>query len=203
MSKLSEQKKSIIIVPGLAESAAHFKKLKQLLEKNDFAVIIVPSWNTGQLTPQSADLFIGHSLGANLVLHKKLAPALIVGTADGSKVRKNVIRSLLAADMDALRKKRIFRHIWHRINNAWTIIFNFQKFLKLARTYKNIDFFHYKPDSSIVIIQNTEDYIVQTTDYARTQPGTHEDFVLFPEKYMTCIKELSELPQHRRKGTRI
>lgn len=192
MNDALEYKKSIVIVPGLAESATHFKKMKRLLEQNNFTVDIVPSWNVDQLTSHSADIFIGHSLGANLLLHKKLAPALLVGTADASKVKANVIRSLLAADVDAVLKGKIIRHIWHRINNAWTVIIHFQKFLKLILSYRNIDFFHYSPDSSTIIVENTKDYIVQNTDCARKQPGTHEDFVLFPEKYMHCIDELSK-----------
>ena len=192
MMKNSEHKKTIIIVPGLAESAAHFKKMKKLLERHNFIVTIVPSWNVKKLNRDSADMFIGHSLGANLLLRKRLSPALLVGTADATKIKKHVIRSLLAADVDALKNKKILRHFWHRVNNAWTVIVHFPQFLTLIREYRNIDFFHYQPDSAVVIIQNSSDYIVQTADCAHTQLGTHEDFVLRPENYIDCIIELSK-----------
>lgn len=188
----AEHKKSIIIVPGLAESAVHFKKMKKLLKHEDFDVKIVPSWKVDQLNQDSADIFIGHSLGANLLLRKELSPALLVGVADATRIRPNVIRSLLAADLDAIKSRKMMRHSWHRVNNAWTVIVHFRQFLKLTLKYKNIDFFNYKPDSSIIIIQNENDFIVQEADCARRRSGTHEDLVLRPEEYLGCILELSK-----------
>ena len=110
MKQSSEHKKTIIIVPGLAESTAHFKKMKKMLERHNFIVAIMPSWNVKKLNRNSADIFIGHSLGANLLLRKKFSRALLVGTADATKVKKHVTRSLFAADVDALKNKKILRH---------------------------------------------------------------------------------------------
>lgn len=193
MKSSTEHKKRIIIVPGLAESAAHFKKMKRLLEKKGFAVTVVPSWNTENLTQSSADIFVGHSLGANVLLHKKLTPALLVGAPDRSKMKSSFMRSLLAADLHAVKTKKIIGHIRHRIHNAATLLLHFEKFYRLAREFKNIDFFNYAPDSSIILVQNTSDHIVHTTKHARIKPGTHEDLVLHPEQYISYIEELAQL----------
>lgn len=190
----------VVIIPGLAEGKVHFRGLQKLLIKEGFSVEIISPWQVNSLQIKPGRIFVGHSLGANLLLHNKLTPALLVGTTDKSKLKRGFVRSLVASDLHAVVNRKILIHLKNRLHNALELIIHFKSFFRLARQYKNVDFLGSTPDSSVIIVQNKNDHIVQTAKHAITKSGPHEDLVLHPEKYIGYIKGLANLPQlHKNK----
>lgn len=181
---------TVVIVPGLAESRIHFRRLIATLERSGYTVVVILPWKTDRLEKYRGQaVFVGHSMGAYYISHSRLTPALLIGVVEPQKSGYDFLVSLRNITRHAWMHKDIKHHIVLRLGNLINIARYLPHYMRYAVVVLRNHTLTTRADD-VVVVRNMEDLLSITEQVDFHEPGHHDDILYRPEIYTPYIKQL-------------